>query len=202
MYPPAAAARLRDRGVDAVAVTESMALAGLDDEFLLALAALDQRVLVTENISDFALLGRTAEHVGIVFCHLRRFPRGAAHIERLVDALVPSTPPPLQASATSRFTGGWRKPRTSDEGNPYHPEPPDRAASRTRRRMPADCASELRQSARRLQEPPGRTVCTLEGSRMVAACVALRPAVDCCIATGSALRVWWWRAAVYAAAPP
>ncbi len=45
-------------------------------------------------------------------------------------------------------------------------------------------------------------ICTLEGSRMVAACVALRPAVDCCIATGSALRVWWWRAAVYAAAPP
>ncbi len=96
MYPPAAAARLRDRDLDAVAVAESMALAGLDDEFLLALAALDQRVLVTENISDFALLGRTAEHVAIVFCHLRHFPRGADHIERLVDALVAldTTAPP------------------------------------------------------------------------------------------------------------
>ncbi|MGI8753012.1 MAG: DUF5615 family PIN-like protein [Acidimicrobiales bacterium] len=88
MYPPGAARRLRDRGVDAVAVTESMALAGLDDEVILALAALDQRVLVTENISDFAVLGRTAEHVGIVFCHFRRFPRGADHIQRLVVGLA------------------------------------------------------------------------------------------------------------------
>lgn len=88
MYPPTAAVRLRRRGVDALAVTESTALTGLDDEFLLALAALDQRVLVTENISDFALLGRTAEHVGIVFCHFRRFPRDAHHIERLVEVLV------------------------------------------------------------------------------------------------------------------
>lgn len=97
MYPPAAAQRLRDRGIDAVAVKESPALAGLDDGVLLALAALDRRVLVTENIADFATLGRTAEHVGIVFCHQGRFPRNADHIQHFIEALV--------SLATSRQAG-------------------------------------------------------------------------------------------------
>ncbi|MDQ6616815.1 MAG: DUF5615 family PIN-like protein [Actinomycetota bacterium] len=87
-YPPVAAERLRDRGIDAVAVKESPALGGLEDDALLALATLDRRVLVTENIADFAVLGRAAEHVGIVFCHPRRFPRSPDHIHRLVDALA------------------------------------------------------------------------------------------------------------------
>lgn len=98
MYPPAAAERLRDRGVDAVAVKESAALAGLEDDALLALASLDRRILVTENIADFAVLGRTSEHVGIVFCHPRRFPRSRDHLRRLVEALVllaSSEPPGL-----------------------------------------------------------------------------------------------------------
>jgi Domain of unknown function (DUF5615) len=68
MYPPALAARLRERGMDAIAVKEFAELAGLDDEAILALAKLDNRVLVSENVADFALIGRTVDHVGIVFC--------------------------------------------------------------------------------------------------------------------------------------
>ncbi|MGH9064992.1 MAG: DUF5615 family PIN-like protein [Acidimicrobiales bacterium] len=51
MCPPVAAERLRDRDIDALAVTESTALAGLEDEAILALAGLDQRVLVTSRPS-------------------------------------------------------------------------------------------------------------------------------------------------------
>jgi hypothetical protein len=60
MYPPVAAEQLRRRGVDAVAVKESPAFTGLEGDILLALAESDRRVLVTENIADFAVLGRVA----------------------------------------------------------------------------------------------------------------------------------------------
>lgn len=98
MYPPAAAELLRQRGVDALGVKESAALSGLEDHELLAFAAGDQRVLVTENVADFAVLARTEEHVGIVFCHPRRFPRDPDHIPSLVTALArlcKSVPPGL-----------------------------------------------------------------------------------------------------------
>lgn len=98
MYPPAAAEPLRERGIDALAVKESAELSGLGDRELLAFAAADQRVLVTENVADFAVLARTEEHVGIVFCHPRRFPRDRDHIPRLVtalEALSKSAPPGL-----------------------------------------------------------------------------------------------------------
>jgi hypothetical protein len=88
MYPPAAAEQLRQRGVDAIAVKESAALSGLSDDDLLVRATADQRVLVTENIPDFAILGRAGEHIGIVFCHPRRFPRDRNSVGRLVAALV------------------------------------------------------------------------------------------------------------------
>jgi hypothetical protein len=88
MYPPMAAQQLRERGVDAVAVKEFPDLRSLDDGSLLAIATLDQRVLVTENVSDFATLARTGQHVGLVFCHPARFPRTPDHLRALVDALV------------------------------------------------------------------------------------------------------------------
>ena len=88
MYPPAAAELLRQRGIDTLAVKESAELCGLGDRELLAFAAVDRRVMVTENVADFAVLARTEEHVGIVFCHPRRFPRDADHIVRLVTALA------------------------------------------------------------------------------------------------------------------
>ena len=96
MYPPAAADLLRQRSIDALAVKESAELSGLGDRELLAFAAVDQRALVTENVADFAVLARTEEHVGIVFCHPRRFLRDPDHIPRLVTALaaLSNSPPP------------------------------------------------------------------------------------------------------------
>jgi hypothetical protein len=88
MCPPVTAERLRDRSIDADASKESTALAGLDDDVILTLATLDQRVIVTENVLDFAVLARRAEHVGIVFCHPGRFPRDPDNLRRLVDAMV------------------------------------------------------------------------------------------------------------------
>ncbi|MGH9022608.1 MAG: DUF5615 family PIN-like protein [Acidimicrobiia bacterium] len=88
MYPPVAAELLRQRGIDALAVKESAELTGLGDRELPAFATVDQRVLVTENVADFVVLARTEEHVGIVFCHPRRFPRDPDHIPRLVTALA------------------------------------------------------------------------------------------------------------------
>jgi hypothetical protein len=96
MYPPTAAELLRRRDIDALAVKESAELSGLGDHDLLVFAISDHRVLVTENIADFAVLARTEEHGGIVFCHPRRFPRDADHIPRLVSALaaLATTAPP------------------------------------------------------------------------------------------------------------
>lgn len=71
-----------------MAVKEDLDLSGLSDRELLGLAAKDRRVVVTENIADFAVLARTEEHVGIVFCHPRRFPRDPDHILRLTSALA------------------------------------------------------------------------------------------------------------------
>src|SRR5262245_48246845 len=88
MYPPAAADRLRRRNIDTLAVKERADLSGLSDRELLAFAAADRRVLVTENIADFAVLARSEEHVGIVFCHPRRFPRDPDHVQRLTSALA------------------------------------------------------------------------------------------------------------------
>lgn len=45
--------RLRDAGHDVRALDQEQALEGLDDEEVLALAAQEQRILVTHNIRDF-----------------------------------------------------------------------------------------------------------------------------------------------------
>lgn len=49
----AIAAPLRAQGHDVRCVDEEIALEGLDDEPLLALATADERVLVTANVKDF-----------------------------------------------------------------------------------------------------------------------------------------------------
>lgn len=93
MHTPTAAERLRFLGVDAVAVVERPEWAGLADEELLRVAAADRRVLVTENVKDFAVIARRwaatgTAHGGLVFTHPRRFPRAASgHARRLADAL-------------------------------------------------------------------------------------------------------------------
>ena len=58
MLPPATAAQLNALGHEAVSVVEA-GLAGADDAAVYALALDHQRVVVTENYTDFAVLART-----------------------------------------------------------------------------------------------------------------------------------------------
>jgi len=93
MHAPRVAARLRDRGHDAVAVKECAELVGMSDEDLLRVAAADERAVVTENVKDFAPLHQLIaaagqRHSGLIFTHPRRFPRSAPdHVRVLADAL-------------------------------------------------------------------------------------------------------------------
>lgn len=93
MHAPRVAARLRDRGHDAVAVKERAELIGMSDEDLLRAATSDERAVVTENVKDFAPLHQHfaaagQQHSGLIFTHPRRFPRSAPeHVRVLVDAL-------------------------------------------------------------------------------------------------------------------
>jgi hypothetical protein len=95
MYPPAAAVALRDQGIDAVAVKE-LDVAGADDPTVLSWARDHGRVVVTENVPDFARLASTQDHCGIVMCPQARFARTASHIGKLVEALagLADHPPP------------------------------------------------------------------------------------------------------------
>jgi hypothetical protein len=96
-----AAHRLRDGDHDDVAASDDPALAHLDDEALLLVAARDDRVFVTENARDFdrivrAWSGRDEHHAGVVFTSPRRFHRGnRAYPDNLVTALeaLLATPP-------------------------------------------------------------------------------------------------------------
>lgn len=88
MYPPAAAAGLRSRGIDAVAVKELADPPGSDDHSLLVWAHEQKRVVVTENVPDFARLAGSCEHCGIVMFPRTRFTRTASSIGVLVDALA------------------------------------------------------------------------------------------------------------------
>ena len=93
MHAPRVAARLRDRGYDAVAVKERAELIGMSDEDLLRAAAADERAVVTENVKDFAplyqhLSAAGQQHSGLILTHPRRFPRSAQdHVRVLADAL-------------------------------------------------------------------------------------------------------------------
>jgi predicted nuclease of predicted toxin-antitoxin system len=88
MYPPAAAVALRDRGIDAIAVKELREVAGMDDASLLSWAHEQERVVVTENIPDFARLASNQDHCGIVMCPQTRYARTASNIGKLVEALA------------------------------------------------------------------------------------------------------------------
>lgn len=94
MHAPEVAARLRARGHDVVAVKERRELTALPDRELLRMATSGGRVLVTENVKDFAglhtLMAAAGEyHAGLVFTHPRRFPRHVRnHITTLTNALA------------------------------------------------------------------------------------------------------------------
>ena len=93
MYPARLARALRERGLDAEGVDERPPLRGLADEELLAIAALEERALVSENVADFMRLygewgaaGRV--HAGIVIALSSRFSRTPAGYEALAAALA------------------------------------------------------------------------------------------------------------------
>lgn len=87
------AEQLRAQGVDAVAVAAVPGLRQMADEELLRWSAAERRLLVTENVRDFAplhgaFLARGESHTGIVFTSPQRFPRRRAGIGALVRALA------------------------------------------------------------------------------------------------------------------
>jgi len=58
MYDRTIAERLRSRGHDVIAVTERIDLRGVPDDVLVALMAVEHRVIVTENAAHFVPLLR------------------------------------------------------------------------------------------------------------------------------------------------
>jgi predicted nuclease of predicted toxin-antitoxin system len=95
MYPPALAEALRRYGIEAFTVVER-GLGGRSDPDILAAAAADGQVLLTENVADFAQISAerlTAgeHHAGVLIALSTRFsrrPRGILKIATAVQALV------------------------------------------------------------------------------------------------------------------
>lgn len=94
MHAASAAVALRDRGVDAVAVTEVEGLRGTADADLMVWAAGEGRAIVTENVRDFAPLAQQwaqarRDHAGLILTNPRRFARATrAYPGILIDALA------------------------------------------------------------------------------------------------------------------
>ncbi len=95
MYSTVVAEQLREHGHDVASVLDQDhdRLRGAPDEHVFAAAIAEQRVLVTENVSDFRRLDDEAlangrEYPGLIYTTNRQFPRGdSATIGRLVLAL-------------------------------------------------------------------------------------------------------------------
>lgn len=94
MHSPAVAGTLREREIDAVAITELLEMRGLQDEDVLAWATSQGRAVVTENVADFTVIvGRWAqqrrEHAGLILTNPRGFHRGSiAYPGDVADALA------------------------------------------------------------------------------------------------------------------
>lgn len=87
MYPGALAASLRVRGLDVLAALEVDGLPASTDPVFLEWATQRQRVLVTENVGDFARLSH-GPHAGMILVLARRWPRGGVGLGRLEAALA------------------------------------------------------------------------------------------------------------------
>ena len=91
-YSRETAGRLRERGHDVIAVKEDAALEGLDDEPLLTLARDQGRALLTNHVSDFALLirewtSRGESHAGVIYASDESMPRSRNTIGLYVERL-------------------------------------------------------------------------------------------------------------------
>lgn len=97
MFSAEIAAQLRRRGHDVLAVHERRDLQELPDPDLFRAAQADERILVTENGSDFLYLDRTYRqqgkpHHGLILTTHHRFDRrgsrGIGHLVLALDALL------------------------------------------------------------------------------------------------------------------
>lgn len=90
-YAPVIAAKLRERGHDAVAAIDQ-GWDALDDEALLEACASERRALLTNDVADFSSIARLwategRRHAGMIFTSDASMPRGRATIGRFVTAL-------------------------------------------------------------------------------------------------------------------
>ena len=95
-YNCAIAEELRRRGIDAIAIQEERPdLEGQDDDVVLRTATAERRIVVTNNVRDYApfvedfgLRGET--HFGVIFTDDATFPRTHAGIGLIVSLRRPS----------------------------------------------------------------------------------------------------------------
>jgi predicted nuclease of predicted toxin-antitoxin system len=91
MFPPSIAVSLRRKGLDVVAIQERPSLRGLPDPQVFVAAQLEQRCLVTENVSDFVRVEaawrceQAEPHHGLILVAPGAFPR---HRPRTVGMLI------------------------------------------------------------------------------------------------------------------
>lgn len=88
---PQVAVLLRERGWDVVAVAERMDLVARSDSELLEVAAIESRIMVTNNVKDFrplaaARLAAGADHGGLLLLPSSRV-RTRAAVTALADAI-------------------------------------------------------------------------------------------------------------------
>lgn len=103
MYPRRLAEQLRAGGHDVVAVVELPDLVGSPDADVARRARAEGRVVVTENVVDYAALDPDA-HAGLLLVNARRWPRTPAGLPRLRAALASW----LEAlAADERATVAW-----------------------------------------------------------------------------------------------
>jgi hypothetical protein len=86
MYPRRLAEQLRAEGHDVVAVVELPDLIGREDPEVARWAREHGRVVVTENVVDYAPLD-VDEHAGLLLVNARRWPRTPSGLPRLLAAL-------------------------------------------------------------------------------------------------------------------
>lgn len=109
-----AAAELRRRGHDVVAVTEEPSLRGVSDAQHLEWAARARRVIVTYDVADFAPLSEERQlqgepFAGLIFVSSKRYPqgpRGRGALVRDLARALEAHPDPDALRGMSRWLGG------------------------------------------------------------------------------------------------
>ena len=110
MFPPSIAEGLRRKGRDVVAVQETPSRRGPSDPQLFVAAQLEQRGLVTENISDFVHVESAwrAEHEGahrgLILVAPGAFPR---HQRRTTGRLIEALEKLIQAGRPEPGLVAW-----------------------------------------------------------------------------------------------